>query len=100
MEEILSEEEGYLEKLVCDEVGICALLLGGGRETKESEIDLSVGLVLHKKAGDYVKKGESLASIHANDAGKLAAAKERFLKACFFGESKPVQSSFIRGIVR
>lgn len=100
VEEILSEEEGYLEKLVCDEVGICALLLGGGRETKESEIDLSVGLVLHKKAGDYVKKGESLASIHANDAGKLAAAKERFLKACFFGESKPVQSSFIRGIVR
>ncbi len=100
VEEILSEEEGYLEELVCDEVGICALLLGGGRETKESEIDLSVGLVLHKKAGDYVKKGESLASIHANDAGKLAAAKERFLKACFFGESKPVQSSFIRGIVR
>lgn len=100
VEEILSEEEGYLEKLVCDEVGICALLLGGGRETKESEIDLSVGLVLHKKVGDYVKKGESLASIHANDAGKLAAAKERFLKACSFGESKPAQSSFIRGIVR
>ena len=45
VEEILSEEEGYLEKLVCDEVGICALLLGGGRETKESEIDLSVGLL-------------------------------------------------------
>ena len=99
VEEILSEEEGYLEKLVCDEVGVCALLLGGGRETKESEIDLSVGLVLHKKVGDYVRKGESLASIHANDAGKLAAAKERFLKACFFGENKPVQSGFIRGIV-
>lgn len=100
VEEIMSEEEGYLEKLVCDEVGICALLLGGGRETKESEIDLSVGLILHKKVGDYVKKGESLAAIHANDAGKLAAAKARFLKACSFGESRPVQSGFIRGIVR
>lgn len=100
VEEILSEEEGYLERMICDEVGICALLLGGGREKKESEIDLSVGLVLHKKVGDYVRKGEAIAAIHANDAGKLAAAKERFLKACFFGEKEQVRSSFIRGILR
>ena len=100
VEEILSEEEGYLERMICDEVGICALLLGGGRETKESEIDLSVGLMLHKKVGDYVRKGEAIAAIHANDAGKLAAAKERFLKACSFGEKEPVRSAFIRGILR
>ena len=53
VQEILSEEEGYISAIVCDEVGICSLILGGGRETKESEIDLSVGLVLHKKKGDY-----------------------------------------------
>jgi len=100
VEEILSGEEGYLEKIVCDEVGICALLLGGGRETKDSAIDLSVGLVLHKKVGDYVRKGESLATIHANDSGKLAAAKERFLKACSFGEGRPAQNGLIRGIIR
>lgn len=100
VEEILSEEEGYLERMICDEVGVCALLLGGGRETKESEIDLSVGLVLHKKVGDYVRRGEAIAAIHANDAGKLAAAKKRFLQACSFGEKEPVRNSFIRGIVR
>ncbi|MCM1173889.1 MAG: pyrimidine-nucleoside phosphorylase [Blautia sp.] len=100
VEEILSVEEGYLTRMACDEIGVCVLMLGGGRETKDSAIDLSVGLVLHKKVGDYVKKGEPLAAVHANDAGKLASAKERFLKACSFGKKEPARSSFIRGIVR
>lgn len=100
VEEVCSDREGYLTGMVCDEVGICALMLGGGRETKESEIDLSVGLVLKKKVGDYVKKGDVLAAIYANDAGKLAAAASRFLKACFFGEEAPAAGRFIKGIVR
>ena len=50
---------------------MCSLILGGGRETKESEIDLSVGLVLHKKVGDQVIKGESLATIHGNSREKI-----------------------------
>ncbi len=100
VEEIRSEEEGYLTRMVCDEVGTCALMLGGGRETKESEIDLSVGLMLQKKVGDYVKKGDAIAAIYANDEGKLAMAKTRFLKACYFGEKAPERGSFIKGIVR
>lgn len=99
-EEVCSDTEGYLTGMICDEVGICALMLGGGRETKESEIDLSVGLVLHKKVGDYVKKGDVLAAIYANDEGKLAAARLRFLKACNFGEKAPDTGNFIKGIVR
>ena len=42
------------------------MLLGAGRATKDSEIDLSVGIVLHKKVGDYVEKGEPLVTIHTN----------------------------------
>lgn len=99
IEEITSEKEGYVEKIICDEIGICSLILGGGRETKESEIDLSVGLVLHKKVGDYVKKGESLATIHANDSNKLAQAKERFLKAYSFSDKAVERSKFIKGIL-
>lgn len=60
VEEICSEEEGYLTRTVCDEIGTCALMLGGGRETKESEIDLSVGIVLKKKVGDYVRDRKSV----------------------------------------
>ena len=100
VEEILSEKEGYIEKIICDEIGICSLILGGGRETKESEIDLSVGLILHKKVGDYVKKGESLATIHANDREKLETAKERFLKAYAYIGQPVERTSFIKDIIR
>ncbi len=100
VEEILSVETGYVRKIDCDEIGICSLILGGGRETKESRIDLSVGLVLHKKVGDFVSAGESMATIYANDRDKLAAVKERFLKAYHFDEKKQVRPPFIKGVIR
>lgn len=86
---VSSPTEGYIRHIACDEIGICSLMLGGGRETKESEIDLSVGLVLRKKVGDYVAKGEALAYIHANEEEKFQAAAERFLKAYTIGEQAP-----------
>lgn len=100
VEPIPGKEEGYIYAIACDEIGICSLILGGGRETKESEIDLSVGIVLEKKVGDYVKVGEPLAYIHANDREKLENAKERFYKAYTIKEQeKPVKQPFIKGIL-
>ncbi|MNF03872.1 Pyrimidine-nucleoside phosphorylase [compost metagenome] len=55
-----------MAEIVADEIGTAAMLLGAGRATKESEIDLAVGLMLNKKIGDQVKAGESLVTIHAN----------------------------------
>ena len=81
VDEVICMEEGYVSKIQTEEIGRISLLLGGGRETKESEIDLAVGLVLMKKHGDKVACGEALAEIHANDLEKLALAKERLLKA-------------------
>ncbi len=98
-QEIESPADGYIQRIVCDEIGICSLILGGGRETKESAIDLSVGLVLHKKVGDAVKKGESLATIHANDQAKLEMAKERFLQAYTIDEEPVEKKPLIKGIV-
>lgn len=80
--EIASPFDGYIGHIECDEVGICSLILGGGRETKESEIDLAVGIVLNKKVGDEVSKGETLAILHGNDAKKVAEAEKRYLNAC------------------
>ena len=99
IEEIISEEEGYVNQIICDEIGICSLILGGGRETKESEIDLSVGLILHKKVGDYVKCGGSLATIHANDKDKLETAKSRFLSAYSIGKEPVTPSKLIKGTI-
>ncbi len=97
--EVKSPAEGYISHIACDEVGICSLILGGGRETKESDIDLSVGIVLRKKVGDYVKKGDSLAVIHANCAQKLAEAEKRYLNACTIAAEEPVRRPLIRGII-
>ncbi len=100
IEEIEAPAEGYIQNIVCDEIGICSLILGGGRETKESVIDLSVGLVLHKKVGDFVKKGESLATIHANSYEKLELAKTRFLKAYTINAEDVLKKPLIKGIVK
>lgn len=99
VEPVYSTADGYIEHIECDEVGICSLILGGGRETKESEIDLSVGIVLTKKVGDKVEKGETIAYIHANDKNKLETAKERFLKAYSYSETKPKKSKIIKHIL-
>lgn len=64
--ELPAKQSGYVEKIEADDVGVAAMLLGAGRATKESTIDLAVGLVLHKKVGDSVKDGESLVTIHSN----------------------------------
>ncbi len=64
--EVPAKESGYISKIEADDVGVAAMLLGAGRATKESTIDLAVGLVLNKKVGDAVQEGESLVTIHAN----------------------------------
>lgn len=63
---VTAEKSGYITKIEADDIGIAAMLLGAGRATKEDEIDLAVGIMLNKKVGDYVTKGESLATIYAN----------------------------------
>ena len=92
--------DGYIDAIACDEVGICSLILGGGRETKESKIDLSVGIVLQKKVGDYVRKGEPLAVIHANDEEKKKICEERLLAAYRISNEKKDEGPVIRGLVR
>lgn len=64
--ELEAKEAGYVAEIVADEVGTAAMLLGAGRATKESEIDLAVGLMLKKKIGDKVEKGDSLLTIYSN----------------------------------
>lgn len=100
IEEVEAPCSGYIAHIQCDEVGVCSLILGGGRETKESVIDLSVGILLKKKVGDYVEKGETLAQIHANDSKKKEAARERFLKAYTFSKEPVEKPVMIKGIIK
>lgn len=68
--EVKSDRTGILSKLHAEALGIVAMELGAGRKTKEDVIDLGVGIVLHKKRGEKVSEGESLATVYANDMTK------------------------------
>jgi pyrimidine-nucleoside phosphorylase len=81
VEPLPSPRSGYVAGLDAMEVGLAAALLGGGRARKGDPIDHAVGVVLAKKIGDYVKKGEALLAIHANDEQKLTNARRRLLDA-------------------
>ena len=71
---VLAEEEGCIERILAQDIGIACMTLGGGRENKESTIDHGVGIILTKKISDTVKKGETLALIHANSKEKAVLA--------------------------
>ncbi len=75
--DVISQEAGFIKHIDTSEIGMVSLILGGGRETKDSEIDLSVGIELKKKVGDRIEKEEVIATIYANDLERLKAAKER-----------------------
>jgi len=98
-EEVVSPSDGFVTNIHTDEVGMTSLILGGGRETKDSVIDLSVGILIHKKLGDCVIKGESLATLYANDSNKLKEAKQRLLGAYRIGNEKPNPHPYIYAVV-
>lgn len=96
---VCADTDGYIAQIACEDIGICSLLLGGGRETKESSIDLSVGIVLEKKKGDYVKAGEVFGYLHANEEKRLEAAIDKFRNAYRISAEKPDAEPLIKGIV-
>ena len=98
--EAICKETGYVKHISAADVGLVSMHLGGGRVTKESEIDLSVGLILNKKVGDRVEAGESLGTIHATSMEKAEQAAE-LLRGCYTIVPDPVEKpAFIKGIVR
>ena len=98
--EAICKQTGYVKHISAADVGLVSMHLGGGRVTKESEIDLSVGLILNKKVGDRVEAGESLGTIHATSMEKAEQAAE-LLRGCYTIVPDPVEKpTFIKGIVR
>ncbi|QCX32676.1 pyrimidine-nucleoside phosphorylase [Caloramator sp. E03] len=97
--DVKAKKEGYISKITADTIGLAALSLGAGRETKEDSIDLSVGIVLSKKVGDYVHKGETIAKIHANDISKAKASEEKINEAFDIVDNKVEKRPLIFGIV-
>lgn len=97
--EVTSPVDGYVSHIESDRVGISAMKLGGGRETKESEIDLSVGILINKKVGDSVKKGEKIATLYANDNAKLEAALSELEQSYSYSQTPAERPELIKTII-
>ncbi|MCF7930033.1 MAG: pyrimidine-nucleoside phosphorylase [Acholeplasmataceae bacterium] len=85
--EILSEKEGFVMDINALDIGKAAMRLGAGRETKDDEVYLDVGLDLHKKIGSFVKKGEPIATLYVRDKG-IDEAKQLILDAITIGKEE------------
>lgn len=88
--EIRADQSGWLYATNTEMIGNASVLLGAGRIKKEDTIDFAAGIVLHKKAGDRVEKGDLLATFYAEDEGKFASAEEMYRGALTFRDEKPV----------
>jgi pyrimidine-nucleoside phosphorylase len=75
--EVKATEAGILSQMIADEIGICAMMLGAGRETKDSPIDLSAGILLNKKVGDSLEKGDVLATFYTNKNNEVIQSIEQ-----------------------
>jgi pyrimidine-nucleoside phosphorylase len=73
--DVLSPSAGIIDRMDCEKAGVASLVLGGGRETKEDNIDPAVGIVLHKKVGDRVAINEPLCTLHYNSSARLEEAR-------------------------
>ncbi len=92
---ITADESGYISRLDSEKIGISSVVLGAGRETKGEKIDHSAGIILNKKTGDLVNKGDVLATLYTNNQDKLCNAEKIFLSAVEFSDEKPNKEPLI-----
>jgi pyrimidine-nucleoside phosphorylase len=97
---VRATKSGYITKMNAEEIGIASVVLGAGRETKDSVIDHSAGIVLTKKLGDRVEVGDTLAILHTNNESTIKKAEADFLEAVTIGDSEIAPGKLIYKIIR
>ena len=91
---------GYISKVDTESYGLASLALGAGRNTAEDAIDYSAGIILKKKTGDFVEKGEVIATLHSNNELLFERAEEILLNATQISSDKPADEPLIYNIIK
>jgi pyrimidine-nucleoside phosphorylase len=97
--DVVSASHGYITATECEQFGTVCVALGGGRAKKEDAIDPAVGLIVRKKVGDFVRKGEMLCTLHYNDAGRLDEARRLVETAYRFALEPPSSRPLVRRVL-
>ena len=93
--EVKAERAGYIVSMNTESCGIASSMLGAGRETKESEIDFTAGIIIQKKVGDYVEAGETMATMYTSKEALFASAAKRYQEAVVIAEEAPEKQPLI-----
>ena len=97
--DIICETDGYIPSMNAEKIGIASVMLGAGRESKEDTIDLSAGIVMNKKVGDRVTKGDLLATLYYNEISP-EKARDCYLSAVSISGDKPTEKPLIYKTIR
>ena len=92
---VRAPQSGCIVRADAEQIGRASVLLGAGRETKDSAIDFGAGIVLHKNKGDRVEAGEAIATLYADSAEKCAEAEKRLHAAFTFGAEPPAEQPLV-----
>ena len=98
--DVLAHADGFVTAIACEQVGTACVILGGGRERQEDAVDPAVGLVLHRKVGDRVKKGERLATIHYNSDTRGQRAKKLMEESYQIGAAAPAKRALVHRVIQ
>ena len=97
--EITATENGFISHMDAEKIGICAVILGAGRETKADSIDMSAGIILNKKTGDEIRVGDTIATLYTCKKETLLNAEKKFFEALSVSTEKPEIGALIYKIV-
>ena len=87
--DVIATQTGFITHMNTEQCGIASVMLGAGRTVKDGPIDYSAGIVMHKKTGDTITTGESIATLYASDESLLANAAKAYIEAITIGETMP-----------
>ena len=96
---VKAEREGYISSIDTYKVGLSSQLIGAGMSKKEDNIDAAVGLVMYKRLGDQVQKGDILAEFHVNDLNKFDEASKIFMEAIQIRSARSKLRPLVLGLV-
>lgn len=97
--DVMATTSGYIQHMNTEQCGIASVMLGAGRTVKDGPIDMTAGIMMHKKIGDAIVVGDVLATLFANDESLFEGAASIYMKAIRIGEEKPVLGDTILEVI-
>ena len=100
VKKVIAKQDGFISEINTYKIGMASLELGAGRITKEDKIDPKAGIILFKKIGDNVKKGDIICELHSDSRTKIISAEQMIIESIQFSKTKPVSPKLIKKVIQ